>query len=65
MSDSGDGFSVVPRSKWRSLIHSLRHLAKDTRLLEVRHVDEDIIRRVAVQRRTQTLLVEVVANETD
>ena len=41
------------------------HLAKHARLRDVGHVDEDIVRRVAVQRRTETLLVEVVADETD
>ena len=32
---------------------------------KVSHVDEDVIRRVTVQRRAETLLVKVVANETD
>ena len=44
---------------------SLRHLAKHARLRDVRHVDEDVVRRVTVQRRAEALLVEVVANETD
>ena len=43
----------------------LLHTAQHTRLRHIRHVDEDVVRRVAVQRRTQALLVEVVANETD
>lgn len=43
----------------------LRHLAQYTRLRNVGHVDEDVVRRVAVQRRTQALLVQVVSNETD
>ena len=41
------------------------HLYGYTRLSDVCHVDEDIVRRMAVQRRTETLLVEVVANETN
>lgn len=29
------------------------------------HVDKDVVRRVAVQRSTEALLIEVVTNETD
>lgn len=43
----------------------LRQLAQHTRLRDVRHVDEDVVRRVAVQRCTQTLLVKVVTDEAD
>lgn len=43
----------------------LRHLAQHTRLRKVRHVDEDVVRRVTVQRRAQPLLVQVVSNEPD
>ena len=41
------------------------HLAQHARLRHVRHVDEDVIRGVAVERRAETLLVEVVADETN
>ena len=42
---------------------SSRHLAEHARLRDIRHVDEDIVCRVTVQRRAETLLVEVVADE--
>ena len=42
-----------------------RHLAKHAGLRDVRHVDEDVVRGVTVERRTETLLVEVVADEAD
>ena len=41
------------------------HLAEHARLRDVRHVDEDVVGGVAVERRAETLLVEVVADETD
>lgn len=44
---------------------NLLHAAQDTRLRHIRHVDEDVVGGVAVQRRAQALLVEVVANEAD
>lgn len=43
----------------------LLHAAQDTRLVDVGHVDEDIIGRVAIERRLQSLLVEMVTNETN
>ena len=46
-------------------VERLGHLAEHARLRHVRHVDEDVVRGVAVKRRAQTLLVEVVTNETD
>ena len=39
------------------------HLAQHARLAHVGHVDEDVVCGVAVQRCTQALLVEVVADE--
>ena len=41
------------------------HLAQHTRLSDIRHVDEDVVRRVTVQGSLQPLLVKVVSNETD
>ena len=41
------------------------HLAQHARLRYVCHVDEDVVRGVAVQRCAETLLVEVVADEAD
>lgn len=41
----------------------LVHPTKDTGLANIRHVDEDIIRRVTVQRGAEPLLVEMVTNE--
>ena len=41
------------------------HLAQHARLADVGHVDEDVVCGVAVERCTQALLVEVVADETD
>lgn len=41
----------------------LRHLAEHARLRDVRHLDEDVVCGVAVQRRAEALLVEVVADE--
>lgn len=41
------------------------HTAQHSRLRHIRHVDEDIIRRVTVQRCTQAFLVQMVTNETD
>ena len=41
------------------------HLAEHARLRDVRHVDEDVVCGVAVERCTQALLVEVVADEAD
>jgi hypothetical protein len=46
-------------SKARRLVHP----TKDTRLANIRHVDEDIVRRVTVQRGAEPLLVEMVTNE--
>ena len=43
----------------------LVHLHGDTRLRNVCHVDKDIVCRVTVERCTQTLLVQMMANETD
>jgi len=43
-------------------LHNLRH---DTRLGHILHVDEDIVGWVTVKRSPETLLVEVVADETD
>ncbi|CAL1709374.1 unnamed protein product [Somion occarium] len=43
----------------------LLHLAQHPWLRDVRHVDEDIVRRMAVERCAQTLLVKVMPNETD
>ena len=43
----------------------LGHLAEHARLRHVRHVDEDIVGGVAVERGTETFLIEVVANETN
>lgn len=43
----------------------LLHAPEHTRLRHIRHVDEDIVCGVAVQRRAQALLVEVVADETN
>jgi hypothetical protein len=43
----------------------LLHPAQHTRLRHVRHVDEDVVRGVAVQRGPQALLVEVVSDEPD
>ena len=39
------------------------HPTKDTRLANIRHVDEDIVRRVTVQRGAEPLLVKMVTNE--
>ena len=39
------------------------HLAQHARLADVGHVDEDVVCGVAVERCTQALLVEVVADE--
>ena len=44
---------------------ALVELDGDAWLGHVRHVDEDIISRVTVERSTEALLVEVVTNETD
>ena len=41
------------------------HLAEHARLRHVRHVDEDVVGGMTVERCTQALLVEVVTNETD
>ena len=43
----------------------LGHLAEHARLRHVRHVDEDVVRGVAVEWGAQTLLVEVVTDEAD
>jgi hypothetical protein len=48
------------------VVHStLCHLPQHPRLRQVSHVDEDIVSRVSVQRRTESLLIEVVSDETD
>lgn len=39
--------------------------SKDTRVVDISHVDEDIVGRVMVQRSSETLLVLVSSNETD
>ena len=44
---------------------SLLDLAQHPWLRDVGHVDEDIVGGVAVERGTETFLIEVVANETD
>ena len=41
------------------------HLAEHARLRNVRHVDEDVVGGMTVERCTEALLVEVVTNETD
>ena len=41
------------------------HLAEDARLRDIRHVDEDVVGGVTVERRAEALLVEVVADETN
>ena len=53
------------REKRRRRAEHLLHTPEHTRLRHIRHVDEDVVCRVAVQRRAQALLVEVVADETD
>ena len=45
----------------KHLLHPTQH----TRLRHIRHIDEDIISRVAVQRCTETFLVKVVTDEAD
>lgn len=48
------------------MIHyHLLHAAENTRLVDIGHVDEDIISRVTVERSLQPLLIEMVSNETD
>lgn len=44
---------------------SLLDLAQHPWLRDVGHVDEDIVGGVAVERGTETFLIEVVANETN
>jgi len=44
---------------------SLLHAAKDTRLRDVSHVDEDVVRRMAVERCAEALLVKMMADETN
>jgi hypothetical protein len=56
-------FFAVPRVHHNH--HRLLHPPEHTRLRDVRHVDEDIVRGVPVQRRTQALLVKVVSDEPD
>ena len=41
------------------------HTAQHSWLRHIRHVDEDIVRRVTVKRCTQAFLVQMVTNETD
>ena len=41
------------------------HLAEHARLRHVRHVDEDVVGGMTVERCTEALLVEVATNETD
>ena len=41
------------------------HPTQHPRLANIRHVDEDIVSRMTVQRCPQPLLVEVVSNESD
>ena len=41
------------------------HLSNDTGLHDIGHGDEDVVSGVAVQRCTETLLVEMVADEAD
>jgi hypothetical protein len=48
-----------------STIGSLSHLSQHAGLRNIRHVDEDIVSGVAIQRSTEALLVEVVSNEAD
>lgn len=43
----------------------LLHPPQHPRLTDICHVDENIIRRVTVQRCTKSFLVKVVSNETD
>lgn len=48
------------------VMHStLYYFPQHPRLRQVSHIDEDIVSWVSVKRRTQSLLVEVVADETD
>ena len=51
--------------KRRDSRHSLVHLSNDTGLHDIGHGDENIVGGVAVQRRAETLLVEMVADEAD
>ena len=41
------------------------HLTQHPRLANIRHVDDDIVSRMTVQRCPQPLLVEMVSNESD
>ena len=65
MNESTQHTTAQQRNVSLSYARSLRHLAQHARLRDVGHVDEDVVRRVTVERRTQTLLVEVVADEAD
>ena len=48
------------------VVHStLCHLPQHPRLRQVSHVDEDVVGRVSVERCAQSLLIEVVSDETD
>ena len=50
----------------RRLMYFTQHyLTQHPRLANIRHVDEDIVSRMTVQRCPQPLLVEVVSNESD
>jgi len=51
--------------KRRDSRHSLVHLSHHTGLHDIGHGDEDVIGRVAVQWSTETLLVEMMADEAD
>jgi hypothetical protein len=54
----------VERAQMRGGRH-LMHLTQHPRLTNIRHVDENIISRMRIQRRPQPLLVKVVTNEPD
>lgn len=45
--------------------YSLLGASQDPRLTNIRHVDKDVISRMTVQGCAQTLLIKVVANETN
>jgi len=43
----------------------LLHPSQDSRVAHISHVDEDIVRRMTVQRCPQPLLIQMVADESD
>ena len=49
----------------RGLHSASLHLTQHTRLRHIRHVDEDVVCRVTVQRCAEALLIEMVADEAD